>query len=90
MSMNLFEKITAENSEANVCALVDELRPDYVNDDWEEDFDDIHEAYIEQGRGQAEGQIITDLVNRYGPDLTSDAHVKLFDQLAEHYGLSTT
>lgn len=90
MSVDLFEKITVENTEADVCELVDELRPDYVNDDWAEDFDDIHEAYIEQGRGQAESQILTDLVKRYGPELTSEAHVKLFDRLAEHYGLITT
>jgi len=86
---NLFEIITAVNSEADVCAKVDELRPEYVHD-WEDEFDDFEEAYAEQGRGAAESQVIGELVKSYGPDLTSDAHAKLFDRLAEHYGLSTT
>jgi len=85
---DLFEIITAVNTEADVCAKVDELRPEYVQD-WEDEFDDFEEAYAEQGRGQAESQVIGDLVKGYGPDLSGEAHARLFDRLAEHYGLST-
>jgi len=36
---------------------VDDAKSDYLDDDWEEEFEDEHEAYQETGRGEAEAQV---------------------------------
>ncbi|MEK6829857.1 MAG: hypothetical protein AABY15_07090 [Nanoarchaeota archaeon] len=36
---------------------VDEAKSDFLDDGWEEEFDDEFEAYAETGRGEAESQV---------------------------------
>lgn len=68
---------------------IDELIPGYLNDDWEDEFDDINEAYEEQGRGEAESQAILNLIRREYPDgMSDDELVELMDQLADLWSLS--
>jgi len=47
--------------ESRVCEMVDEQKMDYLDDGWEEDFEDEHEAYLETGRGEAESDVIIDI-----------------------------
>ena len=67
------------------------LKHEYVWD-WEDDFEDIHEAYDEQGRGEAEVQLLTELVNESlkrldleGPDLSLDEMTQIKRNIAEHF-----
>jgi len=85
----LFNKITKNHTEAEVHKMVDEVKPEYVYD-WEDEFDDIHEAYQEQGRGEAESWSIHHLIEiyTYMDALTFDESVDLIEKLAEHYGLN--
>ncbi len=57
------QEILNENTEDDILEAVAELIPEFLDDGWEEEYDgDMDEAYIEQGRGEAEGQILNDLI----------------------------
>ena len=51
---NYLEKNYQEDS---IISDVDEAKFDFLDEDWEEEFDDEHEAYMETGRGEAEAQV---------------------------------
>ena len=85
---DLFKTIINKHSEKEICERVDELKPEFVHD-WEDEFDDIHEAYDEQGRGEAESQVITEAIKSVANNLHATEFIPLFDQLAEHWNLST-
>ena len=74
--------------EGEVMTSIDELKHEFINDDWEDEFDDIDEAYEEQGRGQAESQAVQELIKREYPDMKDDALVKMMDFLADFWFLS--
>jgi hypothetical protein len=65
---------------------IDDLKCEYVWD-WEDEFDDIHEAYEEQGRGQAEYQAIEEYVRSTAKDegihLYEDVLLKTIERVAE-------
>lgn len=42
---------------------VQETIPDYLDECWEEEFESMEEAYIEQGRGEAEAQVRQEIEN---------------------------
>ena len=67
---------------------IDDAKADYIDDDWEDEFDDIHEAYEEQGRGQAESHAVQELIKREFPNIGDDELIDLMDQLADRWGLS--
>lgn len=85
----IFLDIINGNTEATVYDEVDNAKGEYVWD-WEDDFDDLEEAYAEQGRGGAECLILNNLIKQYGASqLDVDDHSILFDRLADHYQLHT-
>jgi hypothetical protein len=51
---NYLEKNYQEDS---IVSDVDEAKFDFLDEDWEEEFEDEHEAYLETGRGEAEAQV---------------------------------
>ena len=86
---NAFQIIIAAEDESDVLAQVDENKEEYIRD-WEYEFDNIHEAYEEQGRGQAEAQAISDILTKhFQAIITSDEFIALSEMLAEHWGLTT-
>ena len=91
--MDLFKYITDRNTEAQVIESIDETIPDYLDDDWETEFDDIHEAYLEQGRGEAESHVLWVMIRNASTALEQiildDEYCDLFDKLAEHWNLNT-
>lgn len=74
-----FEEETIDN--------IDALKPEFIHD-WEDEFDDIHEAYDEQGRGEAESQALQELVRREYPDIDDGELVYLMDTLADLWNIS--
>ncbi len=85
----LFDTITTSNGMSEVLATVDEAKSEYVHD-WEDEFDNIDEAYAEQGRGEAESQVINGLIptSVVVDSLGEDEKYELINRLADHYGLS--
>jgi hypothetical protein len=84
---DLFNKIVADNTAEYIAGKVDEYIPEYIWD-WEDEFEDIHEAYEEQGRGQAESQILGEVISRTKATLSIDDYCKLQDKLAAHWGIT--
>jgi hypothetical protein len=90
----LFEHIIVKNTEEYVAEKFDEYKSGYVWD-WEDDFDDIHEAYEEQGRGQAESEILHLVIAaalqalEMPSILPTDEFCELYDKLADHWTLNT-
>jgi DnaJ-domain-containing protein 1 len=74
--------------EQEVHEKIDEYKHEYVDSDWADDFDDIHEAYDETGRGQAESQAVQELIKNEYPKIRDDDLVKLMDKLAEEFCIS--
>lgn len=44
-------------SESSLASEIDEAKGDYLNEDWQDEFVDEAEAYLETGRGEAENQV---------------------------------
>ena len=85
----IYEKIIKNDNNIDVFGKVDEAIPDFLNSDWEDEFEDIYEAYEEQGRGEAESQVLREVMAIYGAsDLDIDEYVDLLEEVAEYYGLS--
>ena len=84
----LFDKIVENVRVEDVYARVDDAKEDYVWD-WEDEFDDIEDAYYEKGRGQAESSVVNGIISEYAPsDMDSDDQVILYEILLEHWELS--
>jgi len=84
----VFVEITGSVPASDMHERVDGLKSEYVWD-WEDEFDDIHEAYEEQGRGQAEDQALTEAVENCEPaaHLADEDVANLIGRLAAHYEL---
>jgi len=74
--------------EDQVMEHIDDLKLEYVDSDWESEFDDYHEAYEEQGRGQAESQAVQELIKEHNPGISDADLVRAMDFLANEWGIS--
>ena len=84
----LFDKIVENVRAEDVYARVDDAKEDYVWD-WEDEFDDIEDAYSEKGRGEAESFAVNEIVLEYAPvGMSTGDHLKLYEMLLEHWALS--
>jgi hypothetical protein len=61
--------------EDSIISEVDEAKRDFLDDDWEEEFDDEEEAYQETGRGEAESQVRMQIEG----DILTKLKVEYFD-----------
>jgi hypothetical protein len=89
--MDLFNQIISTNTHKSVTVSIEDSMYDYVDDGWEDDFDDIFEAYDETGRGAADSQVLNELIRAAtdGKDIPAEEYCELFDRLAEHWNLTT-
>jgi hypothetical protein len=92
--MELFKHITDTFDEAEISEKIDECMPNYIDEDWATEFDDIYEAYDEQGRGEAESQVLGELIREAAQACCrtvpiGDEYCDLFDKLAEHWNITT-
>jgi hypothetical protein len=91
--MDIFEHIITKNTEQYIAGKLDEYKSEFVWD-WEDEFDNIHEAYEEQGRGQAESQILHQVIAaalqalELPSILPLNDFCELFDKLADHWGIT--
>ena len=87
----LFQTIIEWNGKESVWEEIQEAKSEYLDEHWEEEFEDVDEAYSETGRGEAENQILTGLINQvtHGYPIIDSDHCRLFDMLANHYELNT-
>ena len=86
----LFIRICKENHKEDIWGNINDLKPEYLSDGWEDDFEDMEEAYSETGRNSAEYNILETLIRDNCLPLPVQEHSELFDMLVNHYELSIT
>lgn len=93
MIEDIFKKIKAEYSEDKIAGLLDEKIPEWLEEGWEEEYEDAYEAHCELGRGEAEEEVIKDIIgvslNKYYPNqkLSSGERLKLREKITEEYDI---
>jgi len=85
--MNIYFKwVLKEYRCSKIAEMVDERIYDYIDNDWEDEFDSEFDAYQEQGRGEAESDVIDMLMgeieNNFKVKLSTNEHVKLGKKIA--------
>jgi hypothetical protein len=83
----IFYKITHSENVLDILHRVDELVPEFIPDDWEDEFGDMQEAYSEVGRGAAEDQVVSEIIKEYSTDLAEDERDELDNRLKEYWGI---
>ena len=86
------KNIMAENDEIDICSRVDELMNEFVDDGWEDDFDDLAEAYEETGRGGAGSQVLNEVLQAYESEkgkLEGDLFCDVFQELKDGWAVQT-
>lgn len=84
---SVFKKITDKLSQSDVDEKVDEAKFEYIPEDWEDEFEDMEEAYIETGYGGAEDQVLTELIMPFTNLLDATRYIQLYNKLVEYYEL---
>ena len=86
-----FKYIEENITEEEVYESIDENIPNYVDDDWDDDFDSEYECYVETGRGEAESDVIDDLILNVSDELkiklSIDERSELEDIIKDHFCL---
>ena len=85
MLEKILETIKKEYPELRVCELLDEEIPNWLDEGWEEDFDEPYDAYCEYGNGEAEDAVRHTLINIYGNNLSQTQQFALEEYLREEY-----
>lgn len=79
--------------ETTIHERVSEAIHDYIDDGWEDEYDDIHEAYQETGRGEADSQVLNEVLSTWqndnGVELSLDDFCDVFERLADEWCLTT-
>jgi len=87
---DIFAAIKNGNTQYNIHDLISESALGYIDDDWEDEFESEDEAYEETGRGEAEADVLQNLVfDHGGQNLEINDHCTLIDALKEHYDIIT-
>ena len=93
MNQELIDKVTKElldeNQKDSIQEAVSEMIPEFLDDDWADDFDNEYDAYQELGRGEAEGQILNDLIRDKEKVYTIplDEFCEIYDNLKDEWCL---
>lgn len=84
-------KIKEEYSEEKVTEMFDEELLEWVDPDWEDDYESEYDWYIDHNNGEAQDVVIEHVINwyrkEYDKKLSSDDYAQLFDEIKSHYNL---
>lgn len=76
-------------SEDMILAEIEDIKEEFLDGEWESDFDDVYDAYAEQGRGEAESQILQEhAVDVLGSNATTSEVASFMEEMAYQLGLS--
>jgi hypothetical protein len=89
----LLEKQVADHiediGEDIIMSQIEDIKSDFLDGDWENDFDDEYEAYAETGRGEAESQILqAHAQDILGANATSKEISAFMQEMACQLGIS--
>jgi hypothetical protein len=82
-------KIKENFSEDKVIEMYDNEMLEWVDPDWEDDYESEYDWYIDHNNGEAQDVIINSMINwfkkEYNKSLDSNEYVELFDKIKEEY-----
>jgi len=84
-------KIKEKYSEQEVAEMVDEEILNWVDPNWEEDYESEYDWYIDHNNDEAQDVVIEQIINwykkEYNKELSIDEYSELFDEIKYHYNL---
>ena len=84
-------KIKENYSEEKVAEMFDEELLEWVDPDWEEDYESEYDWYVDHNNGEAQDVVIEQIIDwykkEYSKSLSDDEHSELFYEIKSHYSL---
>jgi hypothetical protein len=84
-------KIKEKYSEQEVAEMFDEEILNWVDPNWEEDYESEYDWYIYHNNDEAQDVVIEQIINwykkEYNKELSTDEYSELFDEIKSHYNL---
>ena len=84
-------RIKEEYSDNEVASRYDLEIMEWVDPDWEEDYDSEYDWYIDHNNGEAQDVVIGEMISwyksTYDKDMSDDDYTELFDEIKSEYGL---
>lgn len=82
-------KIKENFDETKACEMFDEEVLDWVDSDWEDEYESEYDWYIDHNNGEAQDSVINQVINWYreefNKNLNIDEHSELFDAIKSEY-----
>lgn len=83
----VYNIIIMDNPKNYVWNEVQEAKSEFLNNNWEEEFNNINDAYDETGRNEAENQVLDSLIKNASKNISDEDYFKVYYKLAEYYDL---
>jgi hypothetical protein len=84
-------RVKEEYSDDEVAAIYDNEIMEWVDPDWEDDYDSEYDWYIDHNNGEAQDVVIGEMINwykrTYDKDMSDEDYSELFDEIKSEYGL---
>jgi tRNA A37 N6-isopentenylltransferase MiaA len=84
-------KVKEKYSEMDVAEMFDQELLEWVDPDWEEEYESEYDWYMDHNNGEAQDVVIESIINWYRGEfnkkLSSDNYMELFDEIKSHYNL---
>ena len=84
-------KIKEKYSEEEVAEIFDNEILEWVDPDWEDEYESEYDWYIDHNNGEAQDVVIEQIINwyrsEYKKELSDNEYLKLFDEIKSHYGI---
>ncbi len=84
-------KIKENYSEDKVVEMFDQELLEWVDPDWEEDYESEYDWYVDHNNGEAQDVVIESIINWYRSEfnkkLSSNDYSELFDEIKSNYNL---
>lgn len=84
-------RIKEEYSDSEVSTRYDLEILEWVDPDWEDDYDSEYDWYIDHNNGEAQDVVIGEMINwykrTYDKDMSDEDYSELFDEIKSEYGL---
>ena len=84
-------RIKEEYSDNEVASRYDLEIMEWIDPDWEEDYDSEYDWYIDHNNGEAQDVVIGEMISwyksTYDKDMSDDDYSELFDEIKSEYGL---
>jgi hypothetical protein len=84
-------RVKEEYSDNEVASRYDLEIMEWVDPDWEEDYECEYDWYIDHNNGEAQDVVIGEMIDwykrTYDKDMSDDDYSELFDEIKSEYGL---